>query len=421
MKARITGLLLPAMVAFVAIPALAQETGAGLPAALQAAVSRHPAIAGKQAQVDASAAGADATRTQRYPSLSAQLQRYDGNGTVVGGSPAPTNWRARQPLWAFGRIDSAIAAADADTAVQRADFLRVRRQVIEQTAVAYAQVLGARERVRLAQENVEVLRQLSDQIRRRERGQLASRADVSLAASRLAQAQATGESYQGDLEVAQHELLALTQVPVVADQPVPPALTTLPAGDALLAEAQERSADVVYKQQSLARAEAGIAQVRTEGLPTVYLQAERTQGQPGVIPGTHVSVVLEGALEGLGAAELARGRGAAAQAEAARADLLSTRNDVTRNVHRLESERAARQRLADANASALQDLEQLFASYRRQYEAGTKSWLDLLNIERELSDQRLQQAQAENDWLVLTLQLAAESGRLDPWAGLAEE
>ena len=69
---------------------------------------------------------------------------------------------------------------------------------------------------------------------------------------------------------------------------------------------------------------------------------------------------------------------------------------------------------------SLSDLESLVASYQRQYESGTKSWLDLLNVQRELFEQRRQLVQAQTDWQIYSLQLLARIGGLDSLAGIQE-
>lgn len=123
-----------------ALPVNAQQAD-GLQAALQAALTLHPAISGKQSQIKAREYSADAARAQRYPSLTAQAQQYSGDNrdaTTGDDLSTPMTLRARQPVWAFGRIDKSIAFADADTDVERVDLLRVQRQLLEQTAVAYA-------------------------------------------------------------------------------------------------------------------------------------------------------------------------------------------------------------------------------------------------------------------------------------------
>ncbi len=73
---------------------------------------------------------------------------------------------------------------------ERADLLRVRRQLLEDTAVAYAAVRGSQQHIDIARQNVTEHEKLSDQIQRRVAGQLASSADARLAAARLAEARA---------------------------------------------------------------------------------------------------------------------------------------------------------------------------------------------------------------------------------------
>ncbi|RYY85820.1 MAG: hypothetical protein EOO24_36185, partial [Comamonadaceae bacterium] len=301
----------------------------------------------------------------------------------------------------------------------RGDLQRVRRELLAETAVAYAQVLGSRARAQVAEESVAAHQVLDAQIRRREQGQLASRADVGLAGTRLAQARATSERFAGEVEVAAGELLALTQVPVAVDQPVPARFTTLPDGASVLALARERSAELLHRQLLLARARAAVEQARTSAMPTVYLQADKGRGISANGDSGRVSVVLEGALEGLGLAARGRTAAAVAQVQAAEADLAASDSELGRTVRRLESVRQTQRQLLDAQAASLRDLDGLVASYRRQYEAGTKSWLDVLNIQREWIDQKLQQVQAQNEWLVLTLQLVALTGGFDDTAPAA--
>ena len=76
--------------------------------------------------------------------------------------------------------------------------------------------------------------------------------------------------------------------------------------------------------------------------------------------------------------------------------------------------------LIGLQTASLSDLESLLASYQRQYESGTKSWLDLLNVQRELFEQKRQLVQAQTDWQIYSLRLLARIGDLDRLAGLQE-
>lgn len=391
----------------------------GLESALTATLTRHPAVAGKAASVQAKDFSGEAARTQRYPTISGQAQQLTNQGSNNPNRPDnPMTLRARQPLWAFGRIDSSIALADAETESERADYLRVQRQLIENTAISYAKVHGLYKRQKVLIDNVAAHESLRDQIGRREVGQLASGADVRLANTRLIQAVALKARTEGDLNVALAELLSLTQTPVSAEPAVAGRYTELTSAGGLETEALSRSADVLYKTQQIVRAKAAVEQTRTASMPTVYLQADKYFNQLNTVDDKQLSVVLEANLDGMGLATLNRARAAGAQVAVAEEDLRSTRNDIGRTVHSLYANRQMQQGLVISLADSVKELTTLFNSYRRQYEAGTKSWLDVLNLQRELSEQRLQQVQAESDWLTFSLRLTALTGGFDELLGI---
>lgn len=411
------------LAASVATPSFAAPTD-GLEAALLAVLAHHPAIHGKRAEVQAKEFAGDTARSQRFPTVSVQTQNLPaGNSSVDRTREASTvsALRVRQPLWAFDRIDSSIALADVDTQVDRANLLRVRRQLMENTAVAYAKVLGARSRQAIARKSTKTHRQLLEQIRRRETNQIASRADVALAANRLTQTTAAELRLAGELEIAESDLRALTQVPL-AVTPLPVDRYAAPGTvDDLQRIAAEHNADMVLKSSLVERSKAVVRQTNAASMPTLYAQADKTYGQTRGLDANRVSFVLEATLDGFGLGWLGRSKSAASQQTATEQDLVSTRIDVSRTVQRLYSNRQMQESLAKSMAESLREFSWLSESYKRQYEAGTKSWLDVLNIEREFYDQQFQQSQAENEWLIATLQLMALTGGFERALAISHE
>jgi len=404
--------------------AAATTAGAdGLRDALQATLRNNPAVAGQTAEVEARRYAADGARSQRYPTLSAQAQQYaEGDRSLNGDDQSrPAVFRVRQPVWAFGRINNSIAVANAEVSTERADLLRVQRQLLEGTAVAYADVRGSQQRIDIARQNVTQHSELLAQIQRRVEGQLASSADARLAATRLAQARALVQRAISEWQGAQEDLAALTQVTLSADQPVPSGLLELRNSDDLIETAMDRSAEIRLKRQQLGQAEAEVDRAKTFSMPTIYLQADRLHDQPGLKNDNQVSVVFEGSLEGLGFAARGRRGEAVASRMAATQDLAAAKVDLRREVERLQRSRRLQTELIELQTQSLSDLESLFASYQRQYESGTKSWLDLLNIQRELFEQRRQLVQAQIDWQIYSLQLLARIGGLDSLAGIEEQ
>lgn len=389
----------------------------GLDSALQATLLHHPSISGKKAELAAKQFDIDVVKAQRYPSLSAQLGVQSGSANGQGNNSS--YYRVRQPVWAFGRIDSNISYAEAEYWVNAADLLRVERELLEQTAVAYVKVISSQQQVAVANENVSDLNELVERIKHREKGQVASRADVMLAKSRLVQAQVEVSRAEGALDVAETELQALTQIPIDADAPIPDALIQLPSMAALEDLARMKNADVMVKRGRVALAEAALKRDKKAPMPTVFLQADKAYGTFN--NDTRFGVTLEGNLEGLGFAAIGRSRSSGARLQAGKDDLASTQNDVVRMVKSFDRNRQLNQQLKVSLSDSIEGTQAILGSFERQYKAGRKNWLDLLNMQREYFSLRNQYVQVSNEWQLYSLKLMALTGGLDALAGIKQD
>ena len=382
------------------------QAGSDLETALRTTLTQHPAVAGKRAEVQAREHELASEQGQQYPTFSAQA-------SVNNNATQPASLRLRQPLWSFGRIEAGVAVAQAQLRAEQADLLRIQRDLIDQTAAAYAKVLSARARATRAQTNVTQLAQLRDQIKRREQGQLASRADVALAQARWVQAKAQLARFEGDEALAREELLALTQTPVQADAEVKEAYTQLPVLDVLTPEVLQASANVQAKERLIELARTRVQQERTATMPTFFVQADHYINTPTVTQKTVIGLGFESSFAGVGLVSKGRTLAAQSRLDAAVEDLRTTRSALTRQVASLWSRRVQQHQLLQELGASVRTLEALLASYQRQYQAGSKSWLDVINMQREHHEQRLQQVQAQSEWLNDSLKLSVMSGRLD--------
>ncbi len=381
----------------------------------------HPAVSGKRAEVSAKAYAVDSAKAGYYPSLTTQAGYQNtqvGNQDIRQGSLA---LRARQPLWAFGRIDGAVEYAEADLSAEEADLLRVKRDLLEQSAIAYAKVLNVYLHLEAVSDNIKSHDRFHQQIQRREKGQLASKADVQLAALRLIQARSQKKRIEGDLHLALNELRSLTQRPIEQLQPIDEGLLKMPLTTAEIeSRALKQSANIRHKNRQFEAAQANTLKEQASAMPTIYLQAERKFNQLGNNDGNQFGIIIEGSLDGMGFSAFGKARAARAREEAAKESLKVSHNELIKNVRSLIYSRQIQNELIEVLQRSVEENHNILDSYLRQYRSGRKSWMEVLNIQRELTDQRLQYAQAKSDWLIYTLRLKTLLGDFDELARVSE-
>lgn len=383
----------------------------GLPAALQAVIAHHPALAGKGAELEAKQYASDGARSLRYPDLNFGIGYRDDED--ARGDQQIGTIQVKQPVWGFGRISSQIDYADADVSVEEADLMRLQRTLLNDTAVAYTRVYGAHQLLALAGDNVEEHESLYARVERRHAGQLAAEADVRLAASRVSQAQAQLARYKGELTIAQAELKALTFRSIPAAEGISPDYLAVDGSDQAIASLiRDSSPELMFKRKQLALAHADKARARTSIRPQLSLQADHGLSEAAENE-TRVMLVLEGSIGGAGARYSAEVRAAEARIMAAEQDLQTADNELGRQVDTLLAGYRLQQTLIASQAQSIDALEDTLESYQRLYEAGHKAWLDVLNIQRELSEQRLQYQSALNELRITALRIAAAQGRFD--------
>jgi adhesin transport system outer membrane protein len=387
----------------------------GLSVALRLAVTQHPSVKSKLSDLRSLGYDIESAQARRYPTFSLQgSTNNDVQSQVIA--------RLQQPLWVGGRIDGGIKLTEAKHNSSIASLLQLRRQLIEQTAAVYASLQGARQRLKTADLNVAEHEKLNSLISRRQIGSIASEADVRLAGARLIQANAQREQIKALVVKYQNDLHALTQQPVGGAIPVDTQLLSALDKETTLARLDKKAATVLQKQVDIEVARANSELTTSDMMPSLYARVDQdivNANKNGSIPlDTRFSAVLEGNLEAGGFVGWKRLKSADAKVAAAQLDVETARNDVRRTAQSLLADRAMYQRVQRSNEQLVKSLEDTQESFMRQYDAGRKTWVDVLNNQRELSDARQELEQTKSSLLETGLRLSAMLGELDKEAGV---
>lgn len=381
--------------------------------ALRAAMINFPRLSAERARVDARDFGVKTAKASRLPSVSAQATSRDDD-------QEQSLIRVQQPIYTFGRISAGIDEAksryDSQVLVLRAQ----QRSLIEQVAVLYTGVYYADERRRILDKDVGEHRELYYQVLRRDKGGLASTADTALALSRLSQSKARYQQALRELEQKKLELYKFTQTAIEQYPRLRAEWAELPENDDELIDSIVANDITVRRLKSQAEAARRRAEsVKKSAYPSLSLRADRSFGDGFVDRDeTRVALVFDMSIEGLGQAVKNRAGEAMQEYYAALDESRATEQEIQTRVEAI----ALFKNSAEVNIAILKEsvraVESTTQSYLRQYELGRKSWMDVLNMQRELTDQRRQLASAQQEWWEMSLRLATLSGQLDILAGL---
>jgi adhesin transport system outer membrane protein len=149
--------------------------------------------------------------------------------------------------------------------------------------------------------------------------------------------------------------------------------------------------------------------------PTVYAKFEQRiddgRYDTSAFPRSRVLFGLQYSF-GSGLSSLSRVSAARAQAEGAQLSLDAAQEDVRASVRSDVETREAAVRLMESLRANLLIQEQTFDSYNRLFLAGKRSWFDLLNVVREVTENERALADAEVQYLLSDYRLQIQTGQL---------
>jgi adhesin transport system outer membrane protein len=355
--------------------------------------------------VRASHADLSAVRWQRFPSVTTGFSRYS-TGSFANYPTVTVN----MPLVTFGRIGSQLSRAKA---LQLAAIATWRQKLLEiagQTEQAYFQVISATRRERILNQGVKEHFRLVESMARRVAMSVSPHADLLLGQSRLQQIQNDLEVARAQRETAMSNLAELLQghgqklgdVPVFDPKQLD--IDWIGATD----EAIEYSP---AREQALAQADAARDQAwaaRASVFPELDAQYSYDP-----IYGSRVGLAVKLQAAG-GLSQFSQVTAAQSRFDAALAQV----RDIERQVRQaIEGQRVANGS-AKVQASITGDVaataNEVSESYERQFIAGHRSWLDVMNAVRELINTQLAQVTVETTAVETATQLELGTGRWQP-------
>lgn len=373
--------------------------------AVEQAVATYPAISAAKSALRGASADVRGAKWLQFPSVS-----VEGLAIASGNDSFENTIQVDQPIWAGGRISGTIRRAQAIEQAAAAEVNETALTVALQLSTAYFEMARLARRQAILESSVTNHDKLVDSIARRVEQGVSPDADLELARSRAATVK-----QELSLTVAQRYTAIQRFVQLVGTASfdvgnVPPydaaihhpsamgaveqAITCSPRRQRLLSEAKAAQADYdIAKAQILPQLSAQLS--HNEFLGTRFGLALRAQ--------------TDGGLSRFAAADAALFRKQSSELAVATAE----REIREQIINDLVENQAAKNRIGNSSIAVISSAA-VTESYQRQFVAGRRTWLDVMNAVREATTAELSAADAEVSAMASTARLLLNTCRWQP-------
>lgn len=348
-----------------------------------------------------------------------------GRNDIAGISSTKTGYSAgaeiagAQPLYTFGRFGAAIESAEITSRSALLTYDLKVQSFLANAALAYFDLIGARQKLRVTKNNVDVLRsQLRATQDRFEVGEL-TRTDVALARSRLARvAEAELAAAESDLRAAEASYLRISsEMPQEAS--FPGQFNFLPVTlEEAYQLAEENAFSIRLATIAVDLAEKKIAGAKAEFQPLVKLKSSvKTSDSeyPNDTQSTSLGVIAELSVP-LYNAGLLRSKVRETESVYAqkRAMVLNERTLVREKVTKSWSELTSKLSTMSSGKIAVQAAKLALQGTREEYNVGERTLVDVLDAEQDFLEASVQLIQSEVGWYKSQVTLAETIGIFTP-------
>lgn len=387
---------------------------------IRRAIDAHPLVQSARAGQKATTEGITAAKLNLLPTPSVS-SGYDQDRDFV------SQLTIRQPLWTGGRLTADVNQAIFDDKAAVEAIFEQQNTVAKTTIDAWQSYVQAVAKQGIHLDSLKQLNDFEAMMQRRVGQGVSARIELDLVTNRILQEQTAYQAAVEQERIASARLEQMIGTAVSQQHGLRPNIEQM----AQLAKAQSVGFDklafdqagfynptVVKEHFQIESAKQGVEAKRAARFPTVYAQYENTYARDDDKRDGMLSIGLSYA-PGAGFSNLALARASQAQVESLVQNQEAARRQVMEEIQvQYQQFASARDREASLIAAAA-GAQIVVESYKRQFIAGRKSWLEVLNAVREQSDYQVQLAQTRAEMIGAFYRLQVDFG-LMPWQQFAK-
>jgi outer membrane protein, adhesin transport system len=358
---------------------------------LEATAATYPSLMASRAEARANEQDLEATQRQRWPTFSSSVESLTGNAR----SFPSRSLQVEQTVWDAGRVSARISEAQANVDQGYIKTILQRQELFLQVVAGWQNLMLATARAQVAAQTIKRLREFQAQMQRRVDAEASPRIDLELANARLLQTEVELETAQSNLQVALTRLEQLSGEQNLAT--FLPDLPTMPSLQETQGLAQKMSQidwhrvaaehpSVMRAQYEAQQAKSRLKVKQSEGWPQIYVRAFQPLGTLPTSSDTGMTTFIGlRYTPGAGLSNIIEAQALETRISSAELTVMTAHRDIQQTFLSDQEEWTNTRKRIAALEKSVQGSDLVLASYQRQFQAGRKTWQDLLNAVRELA------------------------------------
>lgn len=378
---------------------------------LRLVLNSHPLITSKKLEYQAARSDLQGARWSMLPNASFNYQgfRDDDNQQPLDKETLTVS----QPVWTGGRLSGNISFAQAQRNIAELSIIEAEQRLLNETVTAFIELSLAKKKVAISESNVLEHQRLSDIIKRRFEASTSAEVDLKLAQARLAFSRSQLLNNKNAAEVSASKLEQL--IGQTVDKIVPPMVPHTERGQGSEVEKAALAFSPLIRKgkMEVSAAEASEKVARSSLYPQVSIQYEKKYGE--LLNSQDDEKVFLGLdfQPGAGLSALTSISANRARKRALNDSLKVLEREVRREAQTLWRQFNAAEMQLLPTKLLVSSVTEVVNSYLRQYTIGRKSWLDVLNAQRELVQAKESLADHEARVVLTFYKLQILVGKLD--------
>jgi adhesin transport system outer membrane protein len=379
----------------------AQEQVVTFKSLLELAGSHYPALKAAKLEKRAAMEEYEASRRLYWPNVSAVVET---TSSQKSGTPPSRTLQLEQTLWDSGSIKARVSESQSVADIQTLKAVLLQEEVHLQLANAWQNLVASSERMAVAQHTIERLNIYQQQMQRRVKVEASPRIDLELVNSRILTTQVEYKAAQNNLKQA---ITRIEQYTGRSDMAVQHAQNALQLAIDIPKNFEEMFNDgnwraAIEKHPAIGKAKAEIAQSqarldqkKAEAWPQLYARISQPLNNvaPGFTQDPTAFVGLRYATSS-GFANQLQAQALASRVASAEELVQAAATDLRQAILIDYDEYVYATARIQGLEQSVSGANKVLASYQRQFQAGKKTWQDLLNALRELAQNQYALADA---------------------------